>query len=119
MGGKSSAKIDLLFFLLNGIAQESVFVEKDERTPPTENQSCKTRHGQVRMALRPNDVAAKENQPYATCKTRRGHAGANAKRRPVGRCITTVELSRSNGERPAAQTDKRTPQLPSCSVECC
>ena len=60
MGRKRSAKID---FFLRGIAQESVFVEKDERTPPTENKSCKTRHGQVRMALHPNAVAAKENQP--------------------------------------------------------
>ena len=53
------------FFFLSGIAQESIFVEKDERTPPTENKSCKTRHGQVnvRMALRQNTVVAKENQP--------------------------------------------------------
>ena len=53
------------FSFLSGFAQESVFVETDERTPPTENKSCKTRHGQVnvRMALRPNAVAAKENQP--------------------------------------------------------
>ena len=27
------------FFFFSGIAQESVFVEKDERTPPTENKS--------------------------------------------------------------------------------
>ena len=67
------------FFFLSGIAQESVFVEKDERTPPTENKSCKTRHGQVnlRMALRPNAVAAKEDHPQRlrrrpTCMTRRG-----------------------------------------------
>ena len=63
------------FFFWSRIAQESVFVEKDERTPPTENKSCKTRHAQVRMALRPNAVAAKGNQPYSsrpTCKTRRG-----------------------------------------------
>ena len=61
-GRKRSAKSGVFFFL-SGIAQESVFVEKDERTPPTENKSCKTRHGQVRMALRPNAVVTKENQP--------------------------------------------------------
>ena len=62
-GRKRSAKID--FFFERDVAQESVFVEKDERTPPTENKSCKTRESQVRMALRPKAVAAKENQPYA------------------------------------------------------
>ena len=61
---KRSAKIDFFsFFFLSFIAQKNVFVEKDERTPPTENKSCKTRHGQVRIALRPNAVATKENQP--------------------------------------------------------
>ena len=63
--GKGSQKSVFFFpFFLSGIAQESVFVEKDGRTHPTENKSRKTRHGQVnvRMALRPNAVAAKENQ---------------------------------------------------------
>ena len=55
----------LFFFWAGSHAQESVFIEKDERTPPTEYKSCKTRHGQVniRMALSPNAVAAKDNQP--------------------------------------------------------
>ena len=63
--GKGPQKSGLFFFLAGSHAQESVLVEKDERTPPTENKSCKTRHGQVniRMAFRPNAVAAKENQP--------------------------------------------------------
>ena len=71
-GRKRSAKIVFFFFFLSGIAEESVFVEKDERTPPTENKSCKTRHGQVQKALRPNAVAAKETSRRPTCKTRRG-----------------------------------------------
>ena len=44
--GKGPQKIGFfLFFFLSGIAQESVFVENDERTPPTEHKSCKTKHG--------------------------------------------------------------------------
>ena len=63
--GPQKSGFSFFFFFFSGIAQESVFVEKDDRTPPTENKSCKTRHGQVnvRMTLRPNAVAAKENQP--------------------------------------------------------
>ena len=82
------------FFFLSGIAQESVIVEKDERTPPTENKSCKTRHGQVkvRMALRPNAVAAKENQPWA-CVQDEAWPGANAKHRPIGRYPVELSLS--------------------------
>ena len=50
------------FFFLSGIAQESVIVEKDERTPPIENKSCKTRHDQVGTSPKRRRVAAKENQ---------------------------------------------------------
>ena len=97
-----SAKIVFFFFFVSGIAQESVFVEKDERMPPTENKSCKTRHGQVnvRMALRPNAVAAKENQPQAYVQDE-AWPGANAKRCPIGR------YQYINGERPAAQILER------------
>ena len=46
------------------------------------------------MALRPNAVAAKENQPYAQAFVQdEAWPGANAKRRPIGRY--TVKLSTS------------------------
>ena len=112
-GRKRSAKSVFFFFFLRGIAQESVIVEKDERTPPTENKSCKTRHGQVGTS--PKRRRRQRNQRLAHVQNE-AWPGANGKRRPIGRY--TAELS-INGERPAAQTDKRTAQMPSCSVESC
>ena len=69
----------------------------------------------VRKALRTNAVAAKENQQFVQDEA---WHGANSKGRPVAIGRYTVELN-INGERPAAQTDKRTAQMPSCSVESC
>ena len=113
-GRKRSSKIGFFFFFLSGIAQESVFVEKDERTPPTENKSCKTR--------RSNGTSPKRRQ-------RKPAVGRRA-RRGVAKCECQTPSYRSvysrtqniNGERPAAQTDKRTAQMQSmasCSVESC
>ena len=43
---KRSVKIGFFFFFF-------FEREKDKRTPPTENKSCKTRHGQVKVGMAP------------------------------------------------------------------
>ena len=111
--GKGRQKSGFFFFFLSGIAQASVFVEKDERTPPTENKSCKT--------TRSNGTSPKRRR-----RQRKPAVGLRA-RRGVARCECQTPSYRSvysrteniHGERPAAQTDKRTAQMPSCSVESC
>ena len=114
--GKGPQK-SFFFFFLSGIAQESVFVEKDERTPPTENKS-----GMARLTFEwhfsQTPLPPKKTSRRPSYVQDEAWPGANAKRRPIGRY--TVELS-INGERPAAQTAKWTAQMPyaSCSLESC
>ena len=103
-------------FFLSGIAQESVFVEKDKRTTPTKSH---TRRGMARLTF-------EWHSPKRCRRQRKPAVGLRAKRR-VARCECQTPSYRSvysgtqyiNGERPAAQTDKRTAQMPSCSVESC
>ena len=76
------------FFFLSGIAQESVIVEKDERTPPTEIKSCKTRHGQVGTSPKPPSPPKKTSHRPSLRAKRAAWPGANGKRRPhIGRFI--------------------------------
>ena len=103
MGRKRSAKIGFFFVFLSGIAQESVFVEKDERTSPIENKSCKTRHGQAQLAFEwhfaQTPSLPKKTSRRPTCKTRRGQVRMpNAS---IGRY--TVELS--DQRRASSSTD--------------
>ena len=61
------------FFFFSGIAQESVFVEKDERTSPTENKSCKMRRSNgTSIAETPSPPKKTSRRPTCTCKARRG-----------------------------------------------
>ena len=75
-GWKRSAKIDLFFFFffffLSGIAQESVFVEKDERTPPAVNRHARRGMARFEWHLAQTPPPPKKTSRRPTCKTRRG-----------------------------------------------
>ena len=100
------------FFWAGSHAQGSVFVEKDERTPPTENKSCKTRHGTPKRRRR-------QRKPAVGQRARRGVARSECQTQSYRSVYMYSRTQYINGERPAAQTDKRTAQMPSCSVESC
>ena len=126
--GKGPQKIGLFFFL-SGIAQESVFVERTKGR--RQQKTSHARRGMARLTFEwhfaqtpspPKKTIRRAIRRRPACMTRRGQV-----RMPnavlSGRYTSTVlsvELN-INGERPAAaaQTDKRTAQMPSYSVESC
>ena len=108
-----------LFFFWAGSHRKASSLKRTEGR--RKQKTSHARRGMARFewhfAQMPSPPKKTSHRP--TCKTRRGQVRMPNPVLSVGIVLQQNSVDQRHGEHPAAQTDKRTAQMPSCSVERC